>query len=153
MGKSTSSSSTPRMWSPPLKRCVNCTVVTTPDTQRAHEKSLLVFLQVGSRGIEAAWAGGSRGREVTDTFLPVVAQLLSTKGSFYLVTIAENDPGKFTDVIGCVPMPADTLNECLIFVPPEEIITSLCQQGLQGEPFLTRRAGNERLSVVRFLKG
>nr|AAC96119.1 YDR140w homolog [Takifugu rubripes] len=83
--------------------------------------------EVGSRGIEAAWAGGSRGREVTDRFLPVVAQLLSTKGSFYLITIAENDP--------------------------EEIITSLCQQGLQGESFLTRRAGNERLSVLRFLKG
>ncbi|TWW63989.1 HemK methyltransferase family member 2 [Takifugu flavidus] len=83
--------------------------------------------EVGSRGIEAAWAGGSRGREVTDRFLPVVAQLLSTKGSFYLITIAENDP--------------------------EEIITSLCQQGLQGESFLTRRAGNERLSVLRFLQG
>ncbi|CAF98196.1 unnamed protein product [Tetraodon nigroviridis] len=55
--------------------------------------------EVGSRGIEAAWAGGRRGREVTDRFLPVVAQLLSTEGSFYLITIAENDPGEVTDVL------------------------------------------------------
>lgn len=50
------------------------------------------FHQVGSRGIEAAWAGGVRGREVTDKLLPAVAQLLSSRGLFYLVTIAENDP-------------------------------------------------------------
>lgn len=56
----------------------------------------MLLLQVGSRGIEAAWAGGERGREVTDRFLPAVAQLLSTEGLFYLITIAENDPGDFT---------------------------------------------------------
>lgn len=53
--------------------------------------------EVGSTGIEAAWAGGKRGREVTDRFLPAVAQLLSSKGLFYLITIAENDPGEFRD--------------------------------------------------------
>lgn len=52
------------------------------------------FHQVGGRGIEAAWAGGVRGREVTDKFLPAVAQLLSSQGLFYLVTIAENNPGE-----------------------------------------------------------
>lgn len=65
----------------------------------------MLALQVGSRGIEAAWAGGSRGREVTDKFLPVVAQLLSTEGSFYLITVAENDPGKFTDVLDVLQCP------------------------------------------------
>lgn len=80
--------------------------------------------EVGSRGIEAAWAGGVRGREVTDKFLPAVAQLLSDQGLFYLVTIAENDPG--------------------------EIISVLGRSGLAGGPFLSTRAGNERLSVLRF---
>ncbi|XP_060888900.1 methyltransferase N6AMT1 [Labrus mixtus] len=80
--------------------------------------------EVGSRGIEAAWAGGRRGREVTDRFLPLVAPLLSSKGLFYLITIAENDP--------------------------EEIIHSLCKHGLKGESCLSTRAGNERLSVLRF---
>ncbi|XP_047432600.1 methyltransferase N6AMT1 [Mugil cephalus] len=80
--------------------------------------------EVGSRGIEAAWAGGERGREVTDRFLPAVAQLLSPAGLFYLITIAENDP--------------------------EEIIRSLVRYGLKGESCLSTRAGNERLSVLRF---
>ncbi|XP_047195039.1 methyltransferase N6AMT1 isoform X2 [Hippoglossus stenolepis] len=79
---------------------------------------------VGSRGIEAAWAGGTRGREVTDRFLPLVTELLSTTGLFYLITIAENDP--------------------------EDIINFLGKRGLQGESRLTTRAGNERLSVLRF---
>ncbi|XP_049919304.1 methyltransferase N6AMT1 isoform X2 [Epinephelus moara] len=79
---------------------------------------------VGSTGIEAAWAGGKRGREVTDRLLPVVAQLLSSKGLFYLITIAENNP--------------------------EEIICSLGKCGLRGESCLSTRAGNERLSVLRF---
>lgn len=61
-----------------------------------------LLFQVGSTGIEAAWAGGRRGREVTDRFLPAVAQLLSSKGLFYLITIAENDPGEFTDVLEMV---------------------------------------------------
>uniref|UniRef100_A0A3Q3WVM8 Methyltransferase HEMK2 n=1 Tax=Mola mola TaxID=94237 RepID=A0A3Q3WVM8_MOLML len=80
--------------------------------------------EVGSRGIEAAWAGGRRGREVTDRFLPAVARLLSVDGLFYLVTIAENDP--------------------------EEIISLLGQCGLKGESFMCKRAGNERLAVLRF---
>ncbi|XP_051283439.1 methyltransferase N6AMT1 [Dicentrarchus labrax] len=80
--------------------------------------------EVGGSGIEAAWAGGKRGREVTDRFLPLVAQLLSSKGLFYLITIAENDP--------------------------EEIIRLLGQCGLTGESCLSTRAGNERLSVLRF---
>ncbi|KAM4601866.1 methyltransferase N6AMT1 [Polymixia lowei] len=80
--------------------------------------------EVGSNGIEAAWAGGRRGREVTDRFIPVVTQLLSNKGLFYLITIAENNP--------------------------DEIISLLGESGLKGVPCLSRRAGNERLSVLRF---
>lgn len=82
--------------------------------------------EVGGTGVEAAWAGGRRGREVTDRLLPVVAQLLSSQGLFYLVTVAENDP--------------------------EEIIQLLGQSGLRGESHLSTRAVNERLSVLRFQK-
>uniref|UniRef100_A0A672FUT4 N-6 adenine-specific DNA methyltransferase 1 n=1 Tax=Salarias fasciatus TaxID=181472 RepID=A0A672FUT4_SALFA len=70
-----------------------------------------------------AWAGGLRGREVTDRLLPLVGRLLSAAGLFYLVTIAENRP---------------------------DDIQILGQQGLTGEPCLTTRAGNERLSILRF---
>ncbi|XP_067116506.1 methyltransferase N6AMT1 isoform X1 [Osmerus mordax] len=80
--------------------------------------------EVGSRGIEAAWAGGERGREVMDRVFPLVPQLLSKKGLFYLVTVAENNP--------------------------EEIISVLAEAGLQGASCLSRRAGRESLSVLRF---
>ncbi|KAM9835932.1 methyltransferase N6AMT1 [Aulostomus maculatus] len=82
--------------------------------------------EVGSTGIEAAWAGGTRGREVTDRFLPLVSTLLSSKGLFYLITIAENDP--------------------------EEIIRLLSKYGLKGKACASARAGNERLSVLRFCR-
>jgi release factor glutamine methyltransferase len=49
--------------------------------------------QVGSRGIEAAWAGGRNGREVMDRFFPLAPELLSPRGLFYLVTVKENNPG------------------------------------------------------------
>uniref|UniRef100_A0A8C6W045 Methyltransferase HEMK2 n=1 Tax=Nothobranchius furzeri TaxID=105023 RepID=A0A8C6W045_NOTFU len=92
------------------------------------DADLLVFRQrvssMQSRGIEASWAGGERGREVTDRFLPAAAQLLSQRGLFYLVTIAENHP--------------------------EEIVELLGQRGLEGELCSSTRAGNERLSVLRF---
>lgn len=102
--------------------------------------------EVGSRGIEAAWAGGKRGREVTDRFLPAVAQLLSADGLFYLVTIAENDPGEFTkrwEETVCQH------NELMKYFS-EEIITLLGQRGLNGESVMCKRAGNERLAVLRF---
>nr|XP_017822657.3 methyltransferase N6AMT1 isoform X3 [Callithrix jacchus] len=47
---------------------------------------------VGSHGIEAAWAGGRHGREVMDRFFPLVSDLLSPRGLFYLVTIKQNNP-------------------------------------------------------------
>lgn len=49
--------------------------------------------QVGSHGVEAAWAGGRNGREVMDRFFPLAPDLLSPRGLFYLVTIKENNPG------------------------------------------------------------
>lgn len=50
--------------------------------------------QVGSHGIEASWAGGKRGREVMDRFFPIVSELLSKQGIFYLVTVSDNNPGR-----------------------------------------------------------
>ncbi|KAM8872244.1 methyltransferase N6AMT1 [Synchiropus picturatus] len=80
--------------------------------------------EVGSQGIEAAWAGGHKGREVTDRLLPHIPKLLSSNGLFYLVTIAENDP--------------------------DEIIHLMSKEGLGGRTCLTTRAGSERLSVLCF---
>ncbi|XP_038200271.1 methyltransferase N6AMT1 isoform X1 [Arvicola amphibius] len=82
--------------------------------------------EVGSHGIEAAWAGGRNGREVMDRFFPLASDLLSPRGLFYLVTIKENNP--------------------------EEIFKTLKTKGLQGTTALCRQAGQEILSVLRFSK-
>ncbi|XP_004842300.1 hemK methyltransferase family member 2 isoform X2 [Heterocephalus glaber] len=82
--------------------------------------------EVGSHGIEAAWAGGRNGREVMDRFFPLASDLLSPRGLFYLVTIKENNP--------------------------EEILKTLKTKGLHGTTALSRQAGQEILSVLKFTK-
>lgn len=82
--------------------------------------------EVRSRGIEASWAGGEKGREVTDRFLPLVSHLLSSSGVFYLVVIKENK----TDEI-------------------EAVMTSA---GLKMTVVKSRKAGREHLSILKFSK-
>lgn len=43
-------------------------------------------------GIEVSWAGGDRGRQMIDQLLPQLPGLLSPRGVFYLVCVAENEP-------------------------------------------------------------
>lgn len=80
--------------------------------------------ELGISGLTAAWAGGKNGREVMDKFFPFVPELLSDRGLFYLVTLEENNPG---DVMKCMK-----------------------KLGLQGTVALSRQAGRERLSVLKF---
>ncbi|NXU20095.1 HEMK2 methyltransferase, partial [Pardalotus punctatus] len=82
--------------------------------------------EVKSRGIEASWAGGKRGREVMDRVFPLVADLLSPGGLFYLVTIKENNP--------------------------DEILETMKKSGLNGTQVLSRQAGQEMLTILRFRK-
>ena len=82
--------------------------------------------EVGSLGIQAAWAGGRSGREVIDRFLPLAPDRLSPRGLFYLVSIKENNP--------------------------EEILKIMKTKGLQGITALSRRAGQEILSVLKFTR-
>ncbi len=82
--------------------------------------------EVGSDGIEAAWAGGLDGREVTDVALPIIAEALNRGGWFYLVVVDENRP--------------------------REIIAIMEGMGCTGEVLVRRRAKNEALSVLLFRK-
>ena len=82
--------------------------------------------EVGGGGIEASWAGGLRGRHVLDRLLPHVARVLAPAGRFYVVCVAENDPAS--------------------------IVSYLRERGLTGETVLRRRARNEALSVLRFVR-
>nr|XP_009931672.1 PREDICTED: hemK methyltransferase family member 2 [Opisthocomus hoazin] len=82
--------------------------------------------EVASHGIEASWAGGKKGREVMDRVFPLVPDLLSPRGLFYLVTIKENNP--------------------------DEILETMKKHGLEGTRVLSRQAGQEMLTVLKFSK-
>ncbi|CAG8470724.1 14197_t:CDS:2 [Cetraspora pellucida] len=47
--------------------------------------------------IERAWAGGIDGREVIDKILPLVNDLLSSNGVFYLLVISDNKPDEICE--------------------------------------------------------
>ncbi len=81
--------------------------------------------EVGSHSIEASWAGGTDGREVTDRLLPLIPSLLSDNSVFYLVAIKENKP--------------------------HEIGMMLAKSGLKMTTVLERRSGPERLSIQKFV--
>jgi release factor glutamine methyltransferase len=51
------------------------------------------------RDIAAAWAGGKRGRQVIDRFLPQAAALLSQQGAFYIVVVQENRPNEIITIL------------------------------------------------------
>ncbi|NXB96914.1 HEMK2 methyltransferase, partial [Vidua chalybeata] len=82
--------------------------------------------EVKGCGIEASWAGGKQGREVMDRVFPLVPDLLSPGGLFYLVTIKENNP--------------------------DEILETMKKSGLKGTQVLSRQAGQEMLTILRFRK-
>ncbi|XP_075065540.1 methyltransferase HEMK2 [Mixophyes fleayi] len=82
--------------------------------------------EVGSNGIEAAWAGGKNGREVMDRFFPLAPKLLSPKGLFYLLVLKENNP--------------------------DEILEKTKSYGLEGSKVLSRQAGREHLTILKFWK-
>ncbi|XP_068931168.1 methyltransferase N6AMT1 isoform X2 [Petaurus breviceps papuanus] len=105
-------------------KAADCTLETAL-CNKVHIQPIITDL-VGSHGIEAAWAGGRNGREVMDRFFPLVADLLSPEGFFYLVTIKENNP--------------------------DEIMETMKKYGLQGKIVLSRQAGREILSVLKFNK-
>ncbi|KAK9710222.1 S-adenosylmethionine-dependent methyltransferase, variant 2 [Basidiobolus ranarum] len=81
--------------------------------------------EVGSHSIEAAWAGGIDGREVIDKMLPIVDDLLSPRGVFYLVLILDNRPQEIMNLMKT-------------------------QYGLESKIITLRKAGREKLYIVRF---
>ncbi|CAL4122152.1 unnamed protein product [Meganyctiphanes norvegica] len=82
--------------------------------------------EVGQGDLEYTWAGGVDGREVMDRLFPLVSDLLSSKGLFYLIVLKEN---KLEDI---------------------EKIMSLYGFGCVN--VISRKTGPEHLSVLRFRK-
>ncbi|PIK53053.1 putative hemK methyltransferase family member 2-like [Apostichopus japonicus] len=80
--------------------------------------------EVRCPGLPSSWAGGVNGRQVTDRLLSDVHRLLSPSGVFYLITIRENKP--------------------------DEIRQMLKDRGLESTVIIERKAGPERLNVIKF---
>ncbi|EJT97942.1 hypothetical protein DACRYDRAFT_71620 [Dacryopinax primogenitus] len=77
------------------------------------------------RSISGAWAGGAHGMNTTQEVLRIIPTLLSQNGLFYLVAVRENNPVAIA----------------------HQAKTEL---GLTCDIILERRAGIERLFVLRF---
>ncbi|KAL4425153.1 hypothetical protein ABPG77_008258 [Micractinium sp. CCAP 211/92] len=80
--------------------------------------------EVERGGIAAAWAGGERGRRVTDRLLPLVPALLSPRGEMFLVAVHENDP--------------------------RELMRLMEAAGFEARVALQRSADEERLTILHF---
>ena len=82
--------------------------------------------EVACSGIEASWAGGIDGREVINKFLPTATKFLSSTGVFFLLGIHQNKP--------------------------EEICEIAKSFQLSGSIVGGRKAGIEKLWVIKFVK-
>lgn len=114
---------------------INCDLV-SPIMDKLEKKiDILLFnppyvvteeYELGSKSLQAAWAGGKDGREVMDRLFPLVDKLITKKGVFYLVCIKQNkieSIGEYFDKIG-----------------------------FQMSIVLNRKAGIEHLFILKFIR-
>lgn len=79
-----------------------------------------------SAGIMASWAGGVKGREVTDRLLHLIPMKLADSGTFYLLLIKENIP--------------------------DEVVKIMSDYGFQFEVVIRRQVRNEQQLVLKFYR-
>ncbi|XP_046641366.1 methyltransferase N6AMT1-like isoform X1 [Daphnia pulicaria] len=74
--------------------------------------------------IALSWAGGFRGRTVMDRLFPLIPQIMSPSGVFYLLIVKENDE--------------------------EDILNVMKSLSWRGSVIIERKAGREFLKVLKF---
>lgn len=82
--------------------------------------------ECGGTDITASWAGGVKGREVTDKLLNMIPKQLAEGGVFYLLLIKENIP--------------------------EEVADIMLKHGFQSETVIKRQVRNEHQLVMKFYR-
>ncbi|XP_075981691.1 hemK methyltransferase 2 [Anticarsia gemmatalis] len=80
--------------------------------------------ECGGTDITASWAGGAKGREVTDRLLEMIPKKLADNGVFYLLLIRENIP--------------------------DEVIQIMSNYGYKCETVIKRQVRNEHQLVLKF---
>ena len=76
--------------------------------------------------INLSWAGGLRGRSVMDRLFPLIPQIMSPNGIFYLLIVKENDQ--------------------------EDIFQVMLEYNWRGSVIMERKAGREYLKVLKFIR-
>ncbi|XP_049876689.1 methyltransferase N6AMT1 [Pectinophora gossypiella] len=80
--------------------------------------------ECGGTDITASWAGGVKGREVTDRLLSLIPKKLADNGTFYLLLIEDNIPS--------------------------EVVGIMAKYGFRHDIVVTRRVRNELQRVLKF---
>lgn len=80
--------------------------------------------ECGGRDITASWAGGAKGREITDRLLNMIPKKLAKNGVFYLLLIEENIP--------------------------DEVVKIMSDYGYKSETVIRRKVRNELQLVLKF---
>eukprot|EP00127_Corallochytrium_limacisporum_P003880 Clim_evm94s153 gene=Clim_evmTU94s153 len=82
--------------------------------------------EINSSSLARSWAGGVKGREVTDRILPDIGMLLTDGGTLYMIALPENDLADLTE--------------------------QLSTQELEVSTIVERRAGPEHLKVLKAVR-
>lgn len=82
--------------------------------------------ECGGSDITASWAGGAKGREITDRLLNMIPKKLASDGVFYLLLIEENIP--------------------------DEVVQIMSGYGYRSETIIKRKVRNEQQLVIKFFK-
>ncbi|XP_028160494.1 methyltransferase N6AMT1-like isoform X1 [Ostrinia furnacalis] len=82
--------------------------------------------ECGGKDITASWAGGVKGREVTDKLLDMIPKKLARNGTFYLLLIEENIP--------------------------DEVAAIMAALGFTSEIIIRRKVRNEQQLVMKFCR-
>ncbi|XP_022837111.1 hemK methyltransferase family member 2 [Spodoptera litura] len=82
--------------------------------------------ECGGCDITASWAGGTKGREITDRLINMIPKKLANNGVFYLLLIEENIP--------------------------DEVVQIMSGYGYKSEVVLKRKVRNEQQLVFKFFR-
>lgn len=80
--------------------------------------------ECNTKDITASWAGGIKGREITDRLLEMIPKILAKDGVFYLLLIEENIPAEVVDI--------------------------MLKYGFNSETIIKRKVRNEHQMVLKF---
>ncbi|KAL1739514.1 S-adenosyl-L-methionine-dependent methyltransferase [Schizophyllum fasciatum] len=106
---------------PRLRRSVDVLLFNPPYVPTESEEA---YHAQSGMALPGSWAGGTDGMQVTNLLLPVVRDLLSPHGRFYLVAVKQNNI--------------------------QDIARRMDEMGFDCQTVLQRRAGREHLFILRF---